>query len=79
MADGVLNAGEALFVAWRLGWVATKTTATETIIMIGRSNANARFLQIAHNASGIINLIMRGNGASANSSVSFGSAALYTD
>lgn len=78
MAPAVLTLGDALFTAWRIRWPTTKPTGTESVLQIGRNNANSAWLQARHASGGPMGLAVFGVGASGSISVTFGSASLYS-
>lgn len=78
MADALLTPGQALFVAWRNQWPSTKSTSTESVLCVGRNHTTSALCQIGHNPGGSINVLLRGPGASATTTASFGSTSLYT-
>lgn len=77
MATALLTPGRSLYVGWLIRWDSAKTTSNETVIQLGRSNANSASVALGHNNTGIINFQGRGVGASATTSQTFGSAGSY--
>lgn len=77
IAPAALTPGNALFVAWRFGWVGSKTSSNECILCVGRSHSSSALLQIGHNSQGILNVLLRGVGASTTTGATFGSSGLY--
>lgn len=77
MANALLTPGRSLYVGWLIRWDSAKTSANETVIQLGRSNANSASMALGHNNTGIINFQARGVGASATTSQTFGSSGSY--
>jgi hypothetical protein len=77
IAPAVLTPGQALLVAWRIRWPATKVSSTESVLQIGRNNANSAWLQARHAVGGPMGIALFGVGASGSSSTTFGSSSLY--
>lgn len=77
MANALLTPGRGLYVGWLIRWDSAKTSANETVIQLGRSNANSASMALGHNNTGIINFQARGVGASATTSQTFGSSSSY--
>jgi hypothetical protein len=77
MANALLTPGRSLYVGWLIRWDSAKTSANETVIQLGRSNANSASMALGHNNTGIINFQARGVGASATTSQTFGPSSSY--
>lgn len=75
----ILVPGKAFCVSYRWYWAGTKTTTTEMILQIGRASVTPPFaaMQFGLNSSGIINVLLRGSGASTTTAGTFGSNGLY--
>lgn len=76
MADALLTSGRGLFVHYRLGWTGTKTAANEVALCLGRLHSSSAGVLVGVNNSGSVNCMLRGVGASANTSVSWGASGL---
>lgn len=75
----VLSPGTAFCIGFRWFWNTTKTSTTEIVLQIGRASATPPYahVQFGLNSSGILNFLLRGQGASATSGGTFGSSTLY--
>lgn len=78
MADGLLTSGGALIVAWHGGWISTKTAATEIVLCLGRNHSTSASVRIGHAANGPMLIQAAGEGASGSTTMTFGSASLYS-
>lgn len=77
IGNALLTPGRSLYLGWLVRWDSAKTTTNETVLQLGRSNANSASVAIGHNNTGIINFQARGIGASATTSQTFGAAGSY--
>lgn len=77
VADGLLTQGRGLLVAWRFGWIGSKGSTTECVLCIGRSHSSSALVQFNNNNTGLLNVVMRGLGASSTTGATFGSSGLY--
>lgn len=75
----VLTPGAAFCVGFRWFWDTTKTPTTEIVLQLGRASATLPYahVQFGLNSSGILNFLLRGQGASATAGGTFGSSSLY--
>lgn len=69
--------GLGIILAWQYGWGAAKTTANEVVLCLGRNTATTPAAFFGCNTAGSINATIRGTGASATASTSFGAGGDY--
>lgn len=75
----LMTAGNGVIVAWRMGWAGAKNSgATECMVSLGRGHTSSALVQFGMNASGLMQVGLRGLGASALTSATFGSAGDYS-
>ncbi|MEY5100386.1 MAG: hypothetical protein RJA36_3105 [Pseudomonadota bacterium] len=74
----LLTVGRGLYVHWRFKWPSATPSATEAYVTFGRSHSSSAAVVINTAAGKPVAITIRGLGASATSSLTFGSATLYT-
>jgi len=73
-----LTPGVGIIVAYRQGWAGAKPSAVESVLCLGRSHSSSACVQFGGNTSGLLQVGLRGLGASAQTSKTFGSAGDYS-